>query len=111
MGGEPDAPLGEVEAKLVAHRPAQPGVHARVRRPNAFDESTDNDAIKAHKAGFERAINAHAMARTRTAHDAIGDGGQEQLSVIGRRNAKIRGCRLLRDVLQRRGERRPIGAG
>ena len=43
--GEADAPLRQIEAEFVPHRPAQPGIDPRRRRPDAFDQPAQNDAI------------------------------------------------------------------
>ena len=64
----------------MAHRPAEPGIGARLRRPGAFDEAAEHDAVDCR---CSRASSGPKM-RTRTpgapgpAHHAVGDGGAEQ---------------------------------
>ena len=45
MRGETDAPLRQIEAEFVPHRPAKPRIDPRRRRPDALDKPAENDAI------------------------------------------------------------------
>ena len=72
VGGERDAPLRQIEAERVAHGPAEPGIGARLRRPDALDQPAEHDAVDALQPRFERAVDAHAHARQlRPPHHAI----------------------------------------
>ena len=48
MGGEADAPLRQIEPEFVPHRPTQPRVDPRRRRPHAFDQPADENAVGLH---------------------------------------------------------------
>ena len=39
VGGQADAPVWQIKAEFVTHRPAQPRIGARRRRPDALDQS------------------------------------------------------------------------
>src|SRR5947207_15382225 len=52
MRGKADAPLRQIEPELVPHRPIEPRIDPRRRRPDAFDQSAENDAV-----GLRRARN------------------------------------------------------
>ena len=45
MRGKADAPLRQIEAEFMAHRPAQPGIDPRRRRPHALDQPAEDDAV------------------------------------------------------------------
>ena len=55
--GEADAPLRQIEAELMPHRPAQPRIDPRRRRPDAFDQPADDDAVGLRQPRFQRAID------------------------------------------------------
>ena len=59
-----DAPLRQIEAEIAPHRAAEPGIAARLRRPGAFDEPAEHDAVDALQARFQRAEDAHAHVAT-----------------------------------------------
>ena len=89
MRRERDAPLRQIEAELVAHRAAEPGIGPRLRRPDAFDQAAEHDAIDVLQPRFERAVDAHAHARDRRPpHHAVGDRDLEQLGIVRRRDGK-----------------------
>ena len=58
MRGEADAPLRQIEAELVPHRPAQPRIDPRGRRPYAFDQPANNDPVGFRQPRFQRSINS-----------------------------------------------------
>ncbi len=95
--GQADAALGRIEAEIAAHRPAEPGIAARLRRPGAFVEAAEHDAVDRLQARFQRAEDAHAhVARFRAAHHAVADGGVEQFGIVAcarRRGRRRTGCR------------------
>ena len=93
---EADAPLRQVEAELVAHRPAEPGIAARLRRPDALDQPAQHQAIDRLQARFERAVDAHPHVGFGPADFLVGDRGVEQLDIIAgldRRGAGLRQSR------------------
>src|SRR5271169_1323904 len=51
--GKADAALGQIEAKLVPHRPAQPGVVIAFRRPGTLDQAAEHDAVAFSQSRFE----------------------------------------------------------
>jgi len=78
MCGKADAPLRQIEAEFMAHRPAQPGIDARRRWPNALDQPANDDAVGLRQPRFQRAINLQANIRAlRPPHHAVGKGGLE----------------------------------
>ncbi len=81
--GKADAPLRQIEAEFVPHRPAQPGIDARRRRPDALDQSAEDDAIGFRQAGFELAVDLQLRAgRFRPPHHAVGKRGLEHFGII-----------------------------
>ena len=98
---ERDAPLRQIESERVAHRAAEPGIAARLRRPRALDQAAEHDAVDVLQARLERAVDAHARARQfRPAHHAVADDGVEQLDVIRERDGKTSGRAGQRDLLE-----------
>ncbi len=47
-----DAPLRQVEAEFEPHRPRQPRIGACLRRPHAFDQRAEHDAVDARQAAL-----------------------------------------------------------
>ena len=83
MRGEADAPLRQIEAEFMAHRPAQPGIDPRRRRPYAFDQPAKNDAIGFGQPRFELAVDLQLrVGLLRPPHHAIGIGGLEHIGVV-----------------------------
>ena len=86
VGGQTDAPFRQIEAKFVAHRPAQPGIEPRRRRPDAFDEAAQDDAVGFRQARFELAEDVElCVGKLGAPHHAIGKGGLEKLGIVGER--------------------------
>ena len=99
---KPDAALGQVEAELLAHRAAEPGVGPAFRRPCSLDESPENHAIAFGQPRFERPEDAHPQPRPRRPpHDAVGKGGGKQLDVVGRRDGEDGGGFTDRKLIER----------
>ena len=66
---------GRIEAEVAPHRPAQPRIAARLRRPAAFVQAAQHDAVDCLQARFQRAEDAHAhVVRFRPPHHAVADG-------------------------------------
>ena len=90
---KPDAPLRQIEAERMPHRPAEPRIGARFRRPHALDQPAEHDAIDRLQPRFERTEDAHAHGRKlRPPHHAVGDHRLEQLGIVGARNRKTAGA-------------------
>ena len=90
--GEADAPLRQIKSEIKPHRPAEPGIGPAFRRPGAFDQAAEHDAVAVSEARFDRAQNAHARSRTRRRpHDPVGECGSEQFDVIGRLDQQLGG--------------------
>ena len=53
MRGQADAALGRIETEIAAHRPRQPGIAARFRRPGRFVKAAEHDAIKTQQTCFQ----------------------------------------------------------
>ncbi len=94
----------------MAHRPVEPGIAARIGRPDALDEAADDDAVDGRQARFERTVDAHAaLRRAGPAHHAVADDDAEQLHIVGRLDHER--LRLLGDVGEGGVERHAVGAG
>ena len=102
---EADAPLRQVEAELVAHRPAEPGIAARLRRPDALDQAAQHQAIDRLQPRFERAVDAHPHVGLGPPHLPVGDGGVEQLGIVARLD---RERARLDDLVERRAPVPPV---
>jgi hypothetical protein len=92
---KPEAALGQVEPKLVAHRAIEPGVGARLRRPDALDQAAQNHPINRHESGVDGAENPHPHIGFRPAHLAVGDRGFKHLGIIGRLQIDPAACHHL----------------
>ncbi len=83
MSGKPDAPLRQIEPERKPHRPAQPGIGIALRRPHAFDQAAEYDAVVLGETRFERPEDAHAQIRLqRTPYDPAGKGCGKQFDII-----------------------------
>ena len=96
--GKADAALRRIEAEVAAHRPGEPGIAARLRRPGRFVEAAEHDAVD-RSAGALRADRRCARARR----------GFPAGARRGRRSAALKQL----DVIARAGReaRRPTGLG
>ena len=98
-----DAPLGQIEAELEPHRPRQPRIAARLRRPHAFDQPAEHDAVDMNEPRLDGAEDVHARAGpSGAAADAVRNRGLEQIGVVAGRGAQVGA--LLGDVLERFGQ-------
>ena len=43
---EPDPPLRQIELEMMPHRPAEPGIDPRRRRPHALDQAADHQFLR-----------------------------------------------------------------
>ena len=92
------------------HRPAQPRIHARCRRPDAFDQPAQNDPVGLRQPRFELAVDVQLRARQfRPPHDAVGEGGLEHFGVVAEFDHQAaRRCR--QQIVERGSQRRPLRA-
>ena len=110
--GETDATLGRIEAEIAPHRPAQPGIAARLGRPSTFVQPAEHDALKRLQARFQRTENAHARAlRFRPPHHAVADGRVKQLGVVGAGNREAGGGGAFDQFFQGVGQHASVVAG
>ena len=91
-GGKTDTPLRQIEPEVESHRAAQPRIGAAVRRPGAFDQAAEHDAVAFGQARFEQAEDAHAQTRPqRPADDTpLGEQRVKKLDIVRRRDGKAR---------------------
>ena len=81
--GEADAPLRQIEAELVPHRPAQPWIDPRRRRPDAFDQPAQNDPVGLRQPRFQLAVDVKLRpCQFRPPHDTVAERGLEYFRVI-----------------------------
>ena len=107
---QPDAPFGEIEPELEPHRPREPWIAARLRRPDAFDQCAQYHAVDVDEARFEKSEDLHARAGPPgAAARTVGKRNLEQLGVIAGLDAQAAGLRG--DVLERKREFHAVGAG
>ncbi len=106
-----DASLRQIEPEREPHRPAQPGIAARFRRPGAFVQSAEHEAIAGGQPRFQSPENAHPHPRQPgPPHHAVRDGGGEQVRIVGERNRKIGRRQAGRNGIEDLGKRVPIRA-
>ena len=111
MRGETDAPFRQIEAEFVAHRPAQPGIDARRRRPHALDEPAQDDAIGFRQARFELAEDVElCVGKFRPPHHAIGKGGLKQLGIIAKRTSSPHALLAADQIVESDRQRRALRA-
>ncbi len=96
-----DAPFRQIEAELPAHRPAEPRISARFRRPYAFRQAAEHHAIHVLQARFQRAENLHARLARRIAHGLTGKHGMKQLGIVAARNGQRA---MIGDIVEKCGE-------
>ena len=81
--GKANAPLRQVEAQFVPHRPAQPGIHARRRRPHGFHQSAQDDAVGFRQPRFQLAEDVELRARQfPPPHQTVCKSGLEHLGIV-----------------------------
>ena len=87
MRGQADAPFRQVEAELIAHRPAEPWISGRCGRPDAFYQAAKNDAVAMRQPGFQQAVDAQLRVATeRLADDAVVERRLEHLGIVVHRH-------------------------
>src|ERR1700737_3771298 len=83
MRGESNTTARQIEAEFVPHRPAQPRIDPRRRRPYAFDKPANNDAVGLRQPRFQRAVDMEVRARRfRPPHHAVAEGGLEYFRIV-----------------------------
>ncbi len=111
VGGEADAPLRQVEAELVPHRPVQPGIDARIRRPDAFHQAAENHAVIGGEARFQRAVDPQPRAcDQRPPHDAVAERGLEHVGIIRKAQDHAAGATIGGQFVERLRQRLPVMA-
>ncbi len=106
MRGEADTALRQIETKLVPHRPAEPGIDPRRRRPDALDQPADDDAVGLHQARFQRAVDLQARARlVPPPHRAVAECGLEHVGIVGQRHHQSAGRAAAQEIVEGAGER------
>ena len=87
MRGQADAALRQIELEFVTHRPAQPRVDPRRRRPDAFDQPADDDAVVLRQPRFERAVDPQfGVGHFRPPHGPVAERGVEHFGVVVERH-------------------------
>ena len=81
--GKADTPLRQVEAELMAHWPAQPGIDARRGRPDRFDQAAEDHAVGFCEPRLELAEDVELRAALfGTPHHAVGESGLEYFGIV-----------------------------
>ena len=81
--GQADAALRQIEAEFVPHRPAQPGIDSRRRRPDALDQPAEDDPVGLRQSRFQRTIDLQVnIGLFRPPHHAVAERGLEYVGVI-----------------------------
>jgi hypothetical protein len=103
MRGETDAPLRQIEAEFMPHRPTQPGIDARRRRPHALNQPAEDDAVGFSQACFQLTVDLQMRARRfRPPHHAVGKRGPEHLGIIAELDHQAARLLLAEQVVERR---------
>ncbi|MGY4483838.1 hypothetical protein ACVWWR_003029 [Bradyrhizobium sp. LM3.2] len=106
MGGEADTALRQIEAELVPHRSAEPGIDARRRRPDALDQPADDDSVGLHQARFKRAVDLEPRAGlVSPPHRAIAKCGLEDVCVVVQRHHQSAGRAAAQEIVEGARER------
>src|SRR3546814_3720402 len=64
MGGEADAPFRRRQAEIAPHRPAEPGIDGRVRRPAPFVEAAEDQEVGMLQPCLKRAPDGRSEEHT-----------------------------------------------
>ncbi len=108
---QPDAPFRQIEPEAMPHRPAQPGIHPRRRRPDALDQSAEDDAVGLRQPRFQRAIDPQLrVGDLRPPHHAVGEGGLEQLRIVAQRHHQPARRALAEQIVERGGQHQSLMA-
>jgi hypothetical protein len=65
MRRQADASFRKIEPELLTHRPIEPWIALRFRRPHALDQAAEHHAVDRLQPRFEQAVDAHRSARGR----------------------------------------------
>ena len=107
--GEADASLRQVEAELVPHRPAQPRIDPRRRRPYAFDQPAQNDPVGLRQPRFQLAVDVKLRPRRfRPPYDAVAECGLEYLRVVAEFDHQAAWRLPAEQIVECGGQRRPL---
>ncbi len=108
---QPDAPLRQIEAEFVPHRPAEPGIDSWRRRPDAFHQSADNNAVRLRQPRFQRAVDfQRCIGRLRPPHHAVAKGGLEHVRIIAEFDREPAWAAAAEQIVERVRQRRPLRA-
>ncbi len=111
MRGEADAPLRQIKAEFVPHRPAQPRIDPRRRRPYAFHQPANNDPVGLRQPRFQRAINSQGgIRRLRPPHHAVAKRGLEHFRVVADLHHQAALPLSAEQIVERGGERQSVRA-
>ena len=112
VGGKADAAFRQIEAELEPHRAAEPGIGLALRRPGAFDQAAEHDAVAFGQPRFERPEDAHAHAGLGgTTHDAAGKRCGKQFEIVGRFDRQAGRGLARRQFVERIAELCAVAAG
>ena len=105
VGGKADAAFRQIEAELEPHRAAEPGIGPALRRPGAFDQAAEHNAVAIGKARFERSEDAHSRPVLQwPPHYAVTECGRKQFEIVGRLDEQARCSLARRQFVKRVGE-------
>ena len=107
-----DAALRQIESEFQPHRTAEPGIGLGLRRPAAFHQAAEHDAVARDEACFEQAEDPHAQAGlARPAHDPAGQSRGKQLRIVRRRDEQAGGRSTRCQFVERVGKLCAVGPG
>ena len=93
------------------HRPAQPRIDPRRRRPDAFDQPAENHAIGFGQARFELTIDMQMrVGLLRPPHHTVGKGGLKQFRIIAELHQQPALFLLAQQIGECRSQRRSLRA-
>ncbi len=91
------------------HRPAQPRIDPRRRRPDAFDQAADDDAIGLRQPRFQRAVDFQMnVGPLRPPHHAVGKRGLENFRIVRQLDHQAALRAFAEQIIERRGQRRSL---
>src|SRR4029450_13058238 len=102
---------GRVKAALAAHRSAEPGIAAWIRRPHAFGQSAEDHALAMRQTRLKLTVDLQQGGGLLRAPDhAAAEGGFEEFGILVKANRDEASCSVRGRFIECREQSKPVGA-
>ena len=101
--------LRKVETEFMTHRPAQPGIDARRRRPHGFDETAQDNAVGFRQPRLQLAVDVELRVwLLPPPHQTVSEGGLEYFGIIAGLDHQADLLLPTEQFVEGRAEREPV---